>query len=149
MTALADVDRMVIESACRDLVYRYAALVDDGHAQEVPDLFTEDGLWTAPGTEMRGRAELAEGFAHRARRTERVSRHVCTNFHLSAVSTEEATGSVYLTLYRHDRDDDATDLLPEAQPVLVGVYRDRFARSGSDWLIAERRLEVDFHETRS
>lgn len=149
MTELADRDRIVIESACRDLVYRYATLVDDGRAHEVPDLFTGDGLWAAPGVAMHGRAELADGFGHRARQTERVSRHVCTNFHLSEVSTDEATGSVYLTLYRHDRADDAADPAPDARPVLVGVYRDRFVRSGTRWFIAERRLEIDFQQARS
>jgi hypothetical protein len=149
MTDVADRDRIVIEGACRDLVNRYAALVDDGRADEVPDLFTEDGLWATPGLEMRGRAELAEGFGRRARRGERVSRHVCTNFHLSEVSDDEATGSVYLTLYRYDRADDAADPAPETRPALVGVYRDRFVRAGTRWLIAERRLQVDFQQAGS
>jgi hypothetical protein len=149
MTELADRDRIVIESACRDLVYRYAALVDDGRADEIPDLFTEDGLWAAPGVEMKGRAELADGFGHRARQVERVSRHICTNFYLSEVSTDEATGSVYLTLYRHDRGDEPANPAPDARPALVGVYRDRFVRSGTRWFIAERRLEIDFQQAGS
>ena len=84
-----------------------------------------------------------------AEQADRVSRHVCTNFHLSQVSADEASGSVYLTLYRHDRHDDAEDAVPEALPVLVGVYRDRFIRAGTRWLIAERRMEIDFQQAGS
>lgn len=144
MTVLPDQERLVIESACRDLIARYAVLVDDGRADEVPHLFTEDGSWTAPGVTMEGRDELVAGFGRRARNTSRVSRHVCTNFHLSQVTEDEALGSVYLTLFRHDRDGGGEGAPPDARPALVGVYRDRFVCLDGRWLIADRRLEVDF-----
>jgi hypothetical protein len=144
MAELSGEDRLLIEGACRDLVMRYTVLVDDGRADEVADLFTRDGRWVAPGLELRGRDELREGFARRAQRTDRVSRHVCTNFHLSEVSADHAVGSVYLTLYRHDRADGEAGPVDHTRSAMVGVYRDRFTRTEAGWLIADRRLELDF-----
>ncbi|MDG2048868.1 MAG: nuclear transport factor 2 family protein [Myxococcota bacterium] len=132
-----------IERACERLVVAYTHHVDHGQASRIPELFTQDGRWSAPGIEMLGREQLRSGFARREANRGRMSRHVCTNFLCEVEDAEHASGVVYLTLYRHDGAVDRRTS-PLESPVLVGEYRDRFVRTREGWRMASRQLEVSF-----
>ena len=136
-------ERSSIEKACERLVVVYTHYVDHGQASRIPELFTEEGKWSAPGIEMLGREQLQSGFAQREANRGRMSRHVCTNFLCEVEDAEHASGVVYLTLYRHDGAADRRTSPLEA-PVLVGEYRDRFVRTPEGWRMASRQLEVSF-----
>ena len=138
-----EAERIEIEAACYRLVTAYCHYVDHGDAARIPELFTDDGVWIAGPTTMRGRAELERGFQARQDDVGRASRHVCDNFLLHEVSADEARGAVYLTLYRHDGEP-GRSLSPLPGPFLVGEYRDAFRRTESGWRIAERTLEIGF-----
>ena len=49
--SLSDADRLEIE----ELVYRYNHATDAGDGDTRADLFTEDGIFVAPGRDLRGR----------------------------------------------------------------------------------------------
>jgi ketosteroid isomerase-like protein len=135
--------RMLIERDCERLVTAYCHHVDHGEARRIAELFSDDGVWTAPGVRMAGRAQLEAGFGQRQDQKERMSRHVCHNFLCDVQSEDEASGVVYLTLYRHDGDPDRK-VSPLEGPALVGEYRDRFVRTPEGWRIAEREIRVSF-----
>lgn len=145
------IDRFLIERECERLVTRCCHYVDHGEAQRIADLFTEDGVWTAPGiVTMRGQQELRKGLGERQARTTRVARHVCTNLLLTVIDENTAEGVVYLTLYRHDRKEgeDEGELAPLEAPLMLGEYRDRFVRTPDGWRIAHREVAVSFRRRR-
>jgi hypothetical protein len=136
-------DRMLIERECERLVTLYCHYVDHGEAAKIADLFTDDGVWRGPGIEMNGIEKVRKGFAARQANAARMSRHVCNNLLIDVVDEDNATGTVYLTLYRHDGEE-GRHTSPLEGPVLVGEYRDRFLRTAAGWRFAERQIEVSF-----
>jgi uncharacterized protein (TIGR02246 family) len=143
MSNHSDLELLQIERACERLVTDYCHFVDHGEAARIADLFTEDGVWRAPGVEMKGRDEIRSGFQVRQDNAARMSRHVCNNFSLDVTGDDRAEGVVYLTLYRHDGDP-SRKTSPLPGPTMVGEYRDQFARTADGWRIASRRSIVSF-----
>jgi hypothetical protein len=72
-----------------------------------------------------------------------MSRHVCNNLLVDVIDEDNATGTVYLTLYRHDGEEDRS-FSPIEGPVLVGEYQDRFVRTAEGWRFAERVTTAAF-----
>jgi len=138
-----DIEHMLIERECSRLVTAYCHLIDHGEAARVVDLFSEDATWATQGVKMAGREQLRAGFEHRQDQTERMSRHVCHNFHCNVIDENHAEGVVYLTLYRNDGDPDRK-ISPLVGPAVVGEYRDRFERTADGWRISHRELGVSF-----
>ncbi len=136
-------NRLLIERECERLVTLYCHYVDHGEAAKIADLFTVDGVWRGPGVEMRGIEEVRKGFCIRQANAARMSRHVCNNLLIDVVDEDNATGTVYLTLYRHDGEE-GRRISPLEGPVLVGEYRDRFVRATAGWRFAERTTKVSF-----
>jgi uncharacterized protein (TIGR02246 family) len=137
------IERMAIERECERLVTRYCHVIDHGEASRVADLFTEDGIWRAPGVVHQGIDKIRSAFTAREETRERMSRHVCNNGLIEVVDEDHATGVVYLTLYRHDGDEQRR-VSPLEGAEMVGEYRDRFVRTAQGWRIAERSTHVSF-----
>lgn len=135
-----DLPRLVAQQACAALVSRYTHLVDEGHASEVADLFTADGVWSSPEATFDGREAIRTAFLRREKSGRR-SRHVCTNLAVDVEDEYHATGLCYLTLYRTDAE---TTPPRGTTPDLVGVYRDRFVRTEDGWRFESRTTEVSF-----
>ena len=106
-------------------------------------LFTEDAEWAAPEGVVKGHAALLDHFGAREDQRGRKSKHICTNFWLEDVSETEASGGVYLTLYRDDGDPERERARVDG-PVLVGEYRDKYLLTNNGWRIAKRSVRVDF-----
>src|SRR5687768_2432266 len=130
-----------IRLACEDLITAYCHAIDLGDATAVADLFTDDGVWSSAEVTMRGAGEIRAGFGRRAA-MERRSAHVCTNVAVTVEAADRATGVCYFTLFRHDGP--SGPVAPLAGPAMVGVYRDRFARTADGWRFAERVAEARF-----
>jgi hypothetical protein len=140
---MEDIERMLIERECERLVVTYCHYVDHGVASRIADLFTDDGVWTAPGVRMEGREQLLAGFGQREANKQRMSRHVCQNFLCDVIDADHAEGVVYLILYRHDGDPERT-VSPISGAEMVGEYRDRFVRTEAGWRLAERNTLATF-----
>ena len=136
-------ERLLIERECERLVTRYCHYVDHGEAERIADLFAKEGVWRGPGVVMDGQDELRKGFAARQANRARMSRHVCNNLLIDVIDEDRAEGTVYLTLYRHDGEEDRR-VSPLEGPELVGEYRDRFVRTAEGWRFAERVTRVSF-----
>ena len=138
-----DVQRMVIERACERLQAAYCHVIDDGQASHAADLFTDDGVWAAGKREFVGIDAIRRSFHVRQDNKARRSRHVCSNAMIDVQDADNATGTVYLVLFRHDDPDDAA-MRPAQLPEMVGVYRDTFRRTDAGWRFSRRDVVVDF-----
>ena len=127
----------------RRLIERYAGYADARKADEVAELFVEDGelvVWLEPRTPepsvRRGRPAIAEaiGFLERFRHTQ----HVIANSVIEvAVDAATARGMTQCTAHHLTVDGaDATDWTVYLR------YSDDFARIDGRWLIARRELRV-------
>ena len=146
------VERLLIERECERLVTLYCHYVDHGEAARIVDLFSEDGVFSAPGVvTLSGRDQLQKGLGQRQERSEtRTSGHICNNLLIDVQDHDNATGVVYVTVYRHDRKqgEDAGTVAPIGLPLMVGEYRDRFVRSTDGWRIAHREVATTFSRPR-
>ncbi len=138
-----DVQRMLIERACERLQTAYCHVIDHGNAAQVADLFTADGVWAAGKREFTGIDALRKSFQARQDNRARRSRHVCSNALIDVQDADNATGTVYLILFRHDDPEDARTR-PASLPEMVGAYRDTFRRTDSGWRFSRRDVVVDF-----
>lgn len=139
-----DVQKLVDEKACENLIAKYCHLVDFGNASGIADLFAADGYWSGPGVEMVGQDQIRAGFSARQDVKRRQSRHLCTNV-LVQVDGDEATSLCYLLNFRHDSQTGVAESpAPAGLPKYVGEYHDRFIRTADGWRFASRRFELAF-----
>jgi ketosteroid isomerase-like protein len=138
-----DMERMLIERACARLVTEYCHFVDHGEAAKIASQFTDDGVWASPQDTRSGRDAIAKSFGKRQDNAARMSRHVCTNLLIDVIDENNATGVVYLTLYRHDGDP-ARRVSPTDAPDIIGEYRDTFVRTSNGWRFKRREIRVSF-----
>lgn len=135
-------DHMIVRQAIEALNAAFAWLVDHRWGEGVSELFLEDGIYAAPGLELRGRREIARFYTERRARGLRTSRHVFTNLHLLEARAERAAATVILTLYARDGDGP----LP-ATPVAIMDYEDEYIRdSEGRWRYARRNVVPVFGE---
>ncbi|ARF65477.1 MULTISPECIES: nuclear transport factor 2 family protein [Streptomyces] len=134
--------RLIAERACERLVVEFVRRLDLGDPADVAELFTPDGVWEWAEGERRieGRDALRAYFAGRP--ADRLSRRLCTNILVTLTSASTATAGTYFTTYRVDGH--TGGMLPPRLPVQVGRYEDTFRESDGRWLLAERRLFLDF-----
>ena len=135
-------DHMIVRQAIEALNAAFAWLVDHRWGEGVPELFLEDGVYAAPGLELRGRNEIARFYVERRARGKRTSRHVFTNLHLLEAGSNSAVATVVLTLYAKDGD----GTLPAA-PIAIMDYEDEYVRDADgQWRYARRNVVPVFGE---
>ena len=145
ISAEAAADRLAI----RELLDAYAHCADRRDADGQKALFTEDthflvymeGEGSEPTQELNGREALSPVFddLNRYERT--------THFNgqsTVALDGDRATGESYCLAHHLYTEDGERKLM-----VASLRYLDTFAKSGGAWLFAERKLYVDWTETRS
>jgi len=130
-------------AAFRLLAERYAEACDRNRPELLEAIMAEDAVIEGPGFRMSGRAEI-RAIPASLRQQFRGTRHVVENQSV-AVDGDQAVGETYGTanhLY------ESTE---SGMKVLVWHirYQDRFVRSADGWRFAERRLVLDWTETRS
>jgi len=137
-----EITKLSIFQECQRLTALYCHYVDHGEASKIADLFSEDGICVVGG-KHRGRDQIRKAFRVREENKGRISRHVCNNFVLHSVNDTEASGTVYLTLYRSDGPEDRKIAKLEG-PVVVGEYRDKFVKTNEGWRFSLREIEASF-----
>lgn len=129
-------------SELRHLVDRYADAIDRRDPDALLAVFAEDGTLTMqpedgpPGNQFQG-PELAKI-------VETIARYHRTFHHIGGAvfeDGEEVTGRVMCLAHHYQR----TDSGPVDLVQLIRYY-DRYARSGSGWRIAQRRVAVQWTE---
>ena len=117
-------DWLIDERECEHLLLRHYRNVDSGVAAESAEFFTADAVFTARGSCWRGREEIAAALRARDAQSSRVTVHVLTNFVLSGLDGDAASGSGVLSVYAR-----GSDQRPEA----VVPYVAEFVRTTDGW----------------
>lgn len=129
------------------LMTEFGYLVDNGMADRVHELFTDDGSINGPGLSMQSKAEIADKFAERAKDKARVSRHIWTNPRFERLDESTVRVTTVVQTYVHTLV--AEQQLPApGQSFIVGDSID-VMRLGSDerWRFLSRELVVIFRSS--
>lgn len=137
--------------AIHDLAYRYAAGVDRRDRQLFLSAFHPDATLTVrrPGPDGEVRDSVRTGHDELGTVTEVIARYARTfhfiGNHLVEVAGDTATGEVYCTAHHLDPGPHGgTDF------TMLIRYQDTYRRGpDSPWLIASRRVEVDWTEVQA
>ena len=143
---MTNLDRLMIERECERLVSLYTHYADFGEAERVAELFARDAVWAVGPIRFEGQGKIRQMMRERQEMAGRRSRHVCTNLQIDVLDENNASGLVYLTLYRHDFEGperEAGEVMQTA-PTAVGEYRDRFVRTDAGWRFSERHAALAF-----
>ena len=146
MSALPDLDRLLAESACRDLVMKAARCTDAQDHDGFAALFAEDAVVTRPGGQpLQGREAILASY--RARPKERITRHLVSNCIVEVVSAGEARATSCVQVWSATAGGEATALGLKAHPrVAVGEFDDRFVFvPGQGWRISQREARFVMH----
>jgi SnoaL-like domain len=102
--------------------------------------YTEDGICAMPALLMRGRAEIARGYASRVEAGPRLSRHLVSNLMVTADDGDRATARYVVTLYAAD------GVAPQElqRPSAICDVTDEFMLVDGHWLIESRAAEPIF-----
>jgi len=127
-------DHIALTRLVTELVWR----IDHGRADEVDELFTNDGEMTLGPTSLHGRSELKEWGRARNGSSSR-THHVCTNMRFVRTGDDQAEGTTILTVYQA-----VAASTNQAIPAVVGEYQDRFVRTTESWRFVSRRSAPTF-----
>jgi hypothetical protein len=136
-------NRLLANSACEGVIYRFALLLDDPAARvRIGELFTDDGVLEIPSTGRRvvGRSQITQYFG--AFPSDLVSRRICTNVIVDATSSDRAQATSYFTTFKLFGHPGPGTAPPP--PTQIGLYEDEFRRVSGVWLIATRLVTVTF-----
>ena len=129
-----DSNELAEKFALRELVYRYAKMVDARTFDEIPALFTEDMRLSGPGYAMNGHVELRGGLELIAQYDATLH---CVHNHLVTLHGASAEGETYCVaghLYEKDG---------VARKLDMGIhYHDAYQRGESGWRFSKRHLDV-------
>lgn len=139
-----DLDRLVAEQACAQLIIGYARMLDAGDWDAVAALYTDDGRMsrpTAPDDFTQGRAAILDGFKARP---PRASRHICANISVEVLGAAEARAVSQILLFTGEASADGGLAQQSALPPMVGTYHDKMVKTAQGWRFSERRGALDF-----
>lgn len=124
------------KDAIREVMARYCHALDSCRFADVAALFAEDGIWTTDYGQARGRAAIEELLTGTVpRKGEGPQRkHYITNTIIRLDGDAADAVSDYLIIRESEN-----GLIP----VMGGTYKDRFRKSGGDWLFARKELVHD------
>ncbi|WP_137161049.1 nuclear transport factor 2 family protein [Blastococcus sp. CCUG 61487] len=126
-----ELQQLVAENEIRNLVARYAHLIDDAQVQEWSELFAEDGRMHAFGMPLEGRAALSEWVTGVLAGPK--LRHVMGGTHVVVDSATEAHGSADMVLLAANEGAWVVAAAPR--------YVDKYVKTAEGWRFAERILE--------
>ncbi len=125
------------EQQIKNLIYRYAELIDEGDLAGVAQLLGRARFLGPDGSEQGSGAEAIEALYRSFTRLypdgTPLSHHVTTNV-LVEVDGDAATARSYFTVFQ------ATPDLP-LQPIMAGRYIDTFARDTQGWYFSSRQMK--------
>lgn len=147
-----DLEELLAREAIRDTMARYTQAGDRLRVDDFVAVFTEDGVLQSDGVpeadefHYRGRSEIARWLTRWSERTgdsdaaphgaSFVRHHLSTSL-IEFTGPGEARARTYWTAY--------TDIGPDH----CGVYLDLFQRCGEQWLIAQRKVRLDWRSPAS
>ncbi len=84
--------------ACEEVFVRFHRLIDAGTATQAIDLFTTDSVFEVRGQLFEGRQAIFEFLQRREQQSDRLTRHLASNFAFELTSETVAQGSAQLLI---------------------------------------------------
>jgi hypothetical protein len=103
-------------------------------------LYTEDGICDMPALRMRGREQIAAGYARRQANGPRLSRHLVSNLVTETGQTGQVTATYVVSLFAGN----GVAPLEVGSPSAICDVHDELVLADGSWLIAHRRLTAVF-----
>lgn len=124
--------------AIEALSTEYSWLIDHGYADQAAELFTDDAVLSAGGTDVSGISDIRRHLEQRARNREIRSRHVVSNIRLLSEGSGQVRGTSIMSIYRNTVESGRPQLI-------IGDVEDLYRR-GADgrWRLAQRQLAPTF-----
>lgn len=136
-------DELAAHAEIKQVLYRYCRGVDRGDAALIARCYTPDaidyhGAWTGKGQDFGAYlVPSMDAAAH-------VGQHNITNVLIELDGSKAAVESYFFAFHPQ-----AADQAPVHHIFVAGRYLDRFALHDGQWLIAERRVVLDFTQPMS
>jgi uncharacterized protein (TIGR02246 family) len=140
MSAAEEIARVLDERALRRLVELYAQAADRRDPELFVRIMTADVVIEGEGFKLEGREQI-RGIPAMIEARFIGTNHFVMN-HVVTIDGAQASGETYcLAYHRYDA--------PDGTPMTLDWairYQDRYRREGGEWLIAYRRLIVDWEK---
>ena len=136
---MTELEIISIERACHRLILDFAFFSDRREYESLAALFAEQGSMTRPSGDMlAGREAIVQSY--RSKPATRITRHICSNIHITVESSDRARGITYAIVYSAD-----SNQLPDGHlgirsdsRQLVGEFEDEFTNTPDGWRFASR-----------
>lgn len=136
--------KLQVHNECERLSLLYFDYIDHGQDLNVVDLFTDDAvLKVSPDVgEWRGKDSFRQAFQEQLQlhKNGHLHLHLQDNFMLTSISTTEAAGKAYLTVYRAfgkpGQGEPGRQVAVLGGPDIVAETRWKFAKTEEGWRIA-------------
>ncbi|MCG9697668.1 nuclear transport factor 2 family protein [Shewanella sp. Isolate11] len=142
MTDNKRINALLDREEIRQLRIRYSQLLDQGQAEKMEQVFTEDAEVKVTVGSMKGLAAIKQGLKQAYHTFDTQNRahfpfvHAITNHDISLIDENHASGSCYLLDFVTDRD-------PSQHPfLLLGHYVDQYVRVQGEWRISNSELDI-------
>lgn len=139
-TALSPLQRLEIREAVERLALDYSFFADSARMDEWSQLFAEDGEMHLFGQVHKGRAAI-RGAVGAGSASTALSVHSITNHRIDILSEDEAEGTAYIIVYTGERKAGGPAQVAQIAPLMVGIYHDKYKRTGQGWKFAKRAFE--------
>jgi len=149
-----DIERVVIEESCRQLIHRYADSIDARDLDRLVSVFADDFVWVRPNmAPMRTHADVRAFFENlwdtRTKRNPHyLDLHLITTCCIEVDSASRATGSSKCIMFSNPNHDGKGPASTIEAIELVATYRNIFAKTSSGWRIVEHQAEHLFRSPR-
>lgn len=123
------------EAACTRLVMDYALYRDQGNAEALANLFTEEAQLVMNGETFSGRSALKARATHTSNSP--FLTHLMSTVQIYPESASRARGLSYVSVYLGPPGAEANQ---QASLAAVGEYRDQFVKTAQGWKISRREF---------
>ena len=130
-TIITVADKIIIQ----ELIAKHNIAFDNKNIDEWTDTWTDDGVWSTPFGEAKGKTELKNMINQVTNEFASGKRHLSTNILIEDAPNNMTTAKSYLIV---------TEAKKTPEVVASGAYIDTLKKdANSKWKFVQRRLEID------
>jgi len=119
----------------QELIAKYNVALDNKNIDEWTNTWTDDGVWSTPFGEAKGKTELKNMINQVTNEFASGKRHLSTNIIIEDAPNNMTTAKSYLIV---------TEAKKNPEVVASGAYIDTLKKdANSKWKFVQRRLEID------
>ena len=124
-------DKMIIQ----ELIAKHNIALDNKNIDDWTNAWTDDGVWTTPFGEAKGKTELKNMINQVTNEFASGKRHLSTNIIIEGASNNMASAKSYLIV---------TEAKKTPEVVASGTYSDILKKNNSgEWKFFQRKLDID------